>query len=379
MPLDPQVNAPPAAILVVDDHPQNLLAMQALLARDGLQVVTAASGPEALEALLAQDFAVALLDVQMPGMDGFELAETMRGTRRTRGIPIVFLTAGPGDPQRVFRGYETGAVDYLHKPVDNRVLRGKVDVFVELWRQRRLLADGHAELQRVLDLQETMLAVLTHDLRTPLSAVMMGAEWLRRQPDPVVQRTAERIRGSGSRMSRLITELLEFARLRSGTLRLDRRPVDLRRLVEQAAGEIQAADPQAVIAFEADGDCTLQADESRLGQVFANLIGNAVEHGQRRCRVMLHGDDGCVGVRVCNRGDIAAAVRAHLFEPYKRTSARGEGHAGLGLGLYIVDQFVRAHGGTVSVRTDDGEVCFRVTIPRGATADGCAGPGGTGP
>ena len=130
----------PINFLLVDDVPQNLEALEALLANDGLRLFKAQSGAQALELMLEHEFALALLDVQMPEMDGFELAEIMRSTERTRAIPIIFLTAVATDEQRRFRGYEAGAVDYLLKPIDTRMLRSKTDVFFELSRQRQTLA-----------------------------------------------------------------------------------------------------------------------------------------------------------------------------------------------------------------------------------------------
>src|ERR1700743_3026277 len=113
----------PIKFLVVDDTEENLIALDALLARDGLELLKARSGSEALELLLAHDVALALLDVQMPDMDGFELAELMRGSERTRHVPLIFVTAGARDQHRIFKGYETGAVDFLYKPIDAHILR----------------------------------------------------------------------------------------------------------------------------------------------------------------------------------------------------------------------------------------------------------------
>jgi PAS domain S-box-containing protein len=137
-------------ILAVDDVPANLVALEAALDQPGVELVTANSGEQALELMLRNDFALALLDVQMPGMDGFELAELMRGTERTRAVPIIFLTAIATDETRRFRGFEAGAVDYLLKPYDIQVLNQKVSVFVELARQRRELARQRDELALAL-------------------------------------------------------------------------------------------------------------------------------------------------------------------------------------------------------------------------------------
>ncbi|MCR5871092.1 MULTISPECIES: response regulator [unclassified Sphingomonas] len=160
----------PVPVLAVDDIPENLAALDALLSGEGVELVRARSGAEALELLLHRDFAVALLDVQMPGMDGFELAELMRGTERTRRIPIMFLTAVATDEMRKFRGYEAGAVDYLLKPVDPQIVRNKVGIFVELFQHRR-------EIARQRDaLSEALGRLRAHGDNSPLAVVELDGE-----------------------------------------------------------------------------------------------------------------------------------------------------------------------------------------------------------
>jgi response regulator RpfG family c-di-GMP phosphodiesterase len=134
------------SFLLVDDLEENLLSLEALLRRDDLLLLKARSGDQALEILLGQDVALALIDVQMPGLNGFELAELMRGNERTRRIPIIFVTAGSADNPRRFRGYEAGAVDFIQKPIEPDVLRSKADVFFELCRQRQQIAAQRDEL-----------------------------------------------------------------------------------------------------------------------------------------------------------------------------------------------------------------------------------------
>src|SRR6202034_3149120 len=137
----------PVYFLLVDDLKENLLSLEALLRRDGLVLLKALSGDEALELLLQHDVSLALSDVQMPGLNGFELAELMRGNERTRRIPIIFVTAGSADRQRRFRGYEAGAVDFIYKPIEPDILRSKADVFYELYRQRQQIAVQRDELK----------------------------------------------------------------------------------------------------------------------------------------------------------------------------------------------------------------------------------------
>ncbi|MDX6217881.1 MAG: hypothetical protein QOG99_3465 [Frankiales bacterium] len=171
----------PATVLMVDDRSENLLALEAILAGLGHQLVRASSGEEALKRLLVDDVALILLDVQMPGMDGFETAQHIKSRERTRDIPIVFLTAIDGEAHQAFRGYAAGAVDYLSKPFDPWVLRAKVSVFIELHERRRELAARMAEVEaRLAGLEaERLSALLVRSqvhLDTAVEAVEEGAD-----------------------------------------------------------------------------------------------------------------------------------------------------------------------------------------------------------
>src|SRR5471032_460335 len=197
--------------LLVDDLEENLLALSALLRRDDVEILAAQSGPEALELLLVNEVALALLDVQMPKMDGFELAELMRGSERTREVPIIFVTAAARDQHRLFKGYETGAVDFLYKPIEPHILEGKAEVFFRLYRQKQQLAQQLREQTETLRLNEMFTAVLGHDLRNPLSAILMAAHIVQHQSDnETVRATATRIVTSGRRMTRMIDDMFDL-------------------------------------------------------------------------------------------------------------------------------------------------------------------------
>lgn len=166
----------PAPLLLVDDLEENLLSLEALLRRQDLEIVTARSGDQALELLLDKDFALALVDVQMPGLNGFELAELMRGNERTRRIPIIFVTAGASDGQRRFQGYEAGAVDFIQKPIEPDIIRSKVDVFCELYRQREQIAaqrdelSAHAEaLREATQAKDILIREINHRIKNLFS------------------------------------------------------------------------------------------------------------------------------------------------------------------------------------------------------------------
>jgi signal transduction histidine kinase len=360
--------------LLVDDLEENLLALSALLRRDDVEVLEARSGAAALELLLAHDVALALVDVQMPEMDGFELAELMRGSERTRHVPIIFVTAGARDQHRVFKGYETGAVDFLYKPIEPPVLRNKADVFFQLYRQKQLLAEQLHERTETLRLNEMFTAVLGHDLRNPLSAILTSADLLqRRSDDDAVRRTAARMLSSAKRMSRLIEDVLDLARARlAGGIPLKRGPTDLEGLVHRVVQEHQTAFPDRRIEVVRDGDLTGDWDADRLAQAASNLIGNALQHGDADAPIQVRLDGAAedfVTLTVSNAGGISRDLLPHLFDPFRgaeRQTGRGEGRAeGLGLGLFIVQQIVSAHQGRVDVdAARDTHTVFRVRVPR---------------
>src|SRR6202035_3283084 len=157
------------------------------------------------------------LDVQMPDMDGFQLAELMRGSERTRHVPIIFVTAGAREAQRVFKGYESGAVDFIYKPIEPHILKNKADVFFQLYRQRQQLAMELNDRTETLRLNEMFTALLAHDLRSPLSAILASAHLLkRRSSEPPALEAAARIVSSGNRMARMIEDMLDLARARLG-------------------------------------------------------------------------------------------------------------------------------------------------------------------
>jgi two-component system, sensor histidine kinase and response regulator len=352
-------------ILLVDDRPDNLDVLAALLRQPGVTLLTAGSGPEALELLLQHEVALALIDVRMPAMDGFELAELMRGTARTRRVPIIFVTAAAPEPGRMFRGYEAGAVDFLFKPIDPQLLQSKVDVFIELFRQRQQLAAQVEEHKQLLNTAELLLGVLGHDLRAPLNAIVTAGELLRKMhpDDERTRQIADRIRSSSQRMTRLIRQLLDFATARLGRVPISPQPCSLRELCETSATEF-ATTAEHRLTIEVSGDPAGTWDPDRLQQVLSNLIGNAVQHGDSGTPIVVRiagHDPQAIEVQVENRGEIPHAVRDQIFTPFTNTAvATGS----TGLGLYIVDQMTRAHGGEVVADSGEGRTVIRVRLPR---------------
>jgi two-component system sensor histidine kinase/response regulator len=361
-------------VLIVDDLKQNILALEAILGRQELQLLTARSGPEALEVILRHDIALALIDVQMPEMDGFELAELMRGNERSRHIPIIFLTAAVGDPSRQFRGYEAGAVDFLSKPFDAFVLRSKIEVFVQLYAQKRRLAEKLAQLEESLRLNELFTAVLGHDLRSPLASVLANAEILKRvAPTDQMSGIADRISTSGERMSRMISQILDLARVRAQTFRLSPTEGDLHQVCLAVQEELEPSGAARRLVVERIGGTQAIFDPDRIAQMLTNLVGNALRHGAAGQPVIMRLDGtqaDAVTISVHNQGLIDQAALPALFQPFGGLSvAERNAGQGLGLGLHIVRHIVSLHGGSVTAQNQppDG-VVFRVVLPRAGPA-----------
>jgi len=353
----------PIKFLIVDDVEENLVAVEALLRRDGLELLLARSGAEALELLLVHEVSLALLDVQMPEMDGFELAEYMRGTERTRRVPIIFLTAGHRDQQRAFRGYEQGAVDFLFKPIVSEVLCSKANVFFELACQRRRLVDA-------LRVNELFVGILGHDLRNPLAVIVSGAAVLKRHlTDPGQVRNLERMTSAGQRMTTMIDQMLDLTRIRIGDgLGVGmHETIDVHQLIQRVRDEFRISSPQTEVIMHCVGGSSILGDQGRLLQLFSNLMGNAIQHGGREVPVSVHlaCSPSHVVVTIHNAGTIPSQVMSELFEPFRGRGERSSHPVGLGLGLYISRQIARAHRGDIAVHSDESGTTFSVELPRG--------------
>ncbi|MBM0108105.1 hybrid sensor histidine kinase/response regulator [Steroidobacter sp. S1-65] len=371
-------------ILLVDDIEENLVALEALLRRDDADIVTARSGTEALELVLQYEFALAFIDVQMPEMNGFELAEYMRGAERTKYIPIIFLTAGTGDANRVFRGYESGAVDFLFKPVDPTVLRHKTDTFIGLDQQRKKLALQYQQLQEsesllreAVQAREDVLAVVSHDIRNFLQAIKSGVQMLNKPPEKLGPEARAAIHGRLSStvdlMSRVIADLLDMASIRSGRIEVEQRPQIAGQLLNEAVAvhEPLAGQKGIVLVGECDvAGSVVLCDRERILQVFSNLLGNAIKfcrHGDR-IKVTMRQVEDCVQASVIDTGPgIASSDLPLVFDAY--WSGATNRRSGTGLGLYITKRIVEAHDGRIWIESEPGKgtaVHFTLSLATGA-------------
>ncbi|NYH24866.1 hybrid sensor histidine kinase/response regulator [Paraburkholderia bryophila] len=362
----------PVNILIVDDIVHNITALEALLARPDVNVLVADSGTAALDLLLKHEVALAILDVNMPGMNGFELAALMRGSPRTSHVPIIFLTATAQDASRTFRGYEAGAVDFLYKPFDPRILQSKVDVFVQLEQQKRQLAAQLVTTRQMLEANEMLMAVLSHDLRTPLGAVLASAEYLMRTAaDEQSITVATRVKNSSLRMARMVDQLLNLARLQGGRLPLQPRSIELATLCRSVIDEFASRENGKRIVFASSGNTSGAWDTDLVWQAVSNLVSNALHHGAAGGDISVEVDGEAVDsvrLKVANRGTIPTEVFPHLFKAFGPNTSGARSREGLGLGLHIVQEIARMHGGNVSVNSDEAMgTVFTIELPRMVT------------
>ena len=386
-----------AKLLIVDDLPENLLALEALIKREDRAVYKALSADEALSLLLQHEFALAILDVQMPGMNGFELAEMMRGTEKTKNIPIVFVSAAGREMNYAFKGYESGAVDFLHKPLDIHAVKSKVNVFVDLYRQRKavkqqvealeqsrreqevLLAQlqvTQGELEHAVRMRDDFMSIVSHEVRTPLNGLILETQ-LRKMHlarDNAAAFTLDKMQAMVERderqiqsLIRLIEDMLDVSRIRTGKLSIRPGQFDLSHLVstlvETFAPQISAA--QSSVNLNAESPVVGLWDEFRIEQVVSNLLTNALRYGAKSpidVSVYVEGENAIVEVRDQGIG-ISEENQQRIFQQFERVSAK-HAVAGLGLGLFISEQIVAAHGGQITVQSALGEgAVFRVSLP----------------
>jgi two-component system sensor histidine kinase/response regulator len=381
------------SILIVDDDAANLLALEATLECLGQKIVQANSGLEALRRVLEEDFAVILLDVQMPGMSGIETAALIRERDRSKHTPIIFLTGMVKTAEMMFKGYSAGAVDYLMKPVVSGILRAKVEVFVELAIMRQELQDEIHERARIAveitklnmaleQRNEDLLAAnedletfghsVSHDLRMPLRHIQGFATMLEDSIAtnlvPEDQRRLKLIRESASRMSQLIDDLLKFSRI--GRIELRKSPVDMRELVRATIDSLKPEFNDRQVQWKVGSLPGVAGDRNLLGQVWTNLLANSLKYTRPREAAQIEVDS------VQHEKELVFFVRDNgvgfnmaysekLFGVFQRLHHASE-FEGTGVGLANVRKIVQRHGGRTWAEAEEGKgatLYFSLPVP----------------
>ena len=399
--------AAPVNILLVDDEARNLDALEAVLSEPAYRLLRAGDAEHALRLLLDHDVAAIVLDIKMPGVSGFELARMIKNTKRFRETPIVFLTAYLVDDEDIIAGYGAGAVDYLTKPLNPRILRHKVAVFAELYRKTRELAAVNAELaklnesleervlERTAELQKSeaalrsaarqkdeFLAVLAHELRNPLAPLRTGLDLLLRhaaeaEATSAVTRTMAAMNRQLDHMVRLIDDLLDVSRISRGLLELKRSQVELSAVLRSTVESVRPFFERRnhVLGAVYSGAIYADADHTRISQILTNLLHNAAKFTPTggAIQVALDHDDGMAVFKVTDSG---AGIRAdqleRVFDMFARIERPGvSAEPGLGIGLALARRLAGMHGGTLEVESaGEGQgATFTLRIPASTPLD----------
>jgi len=361
---EPQTN-----ILVVDDRPANLRTIEATLEPLKQRLVCVGSGTEALDQLLRETFACVLLDVQMPGMDGFETARYIKGRPRTAETPIIFITAVGDQRHQVFRGYSVGAVDYVIKPFEAEVLRAKVKAFVELHRTSVQLQRRTEELKRSNEALEQFAYIASHDLSEPLNTIAGFTGLLSQrygaQLDDQGREFVEHIGTATGRMQTLIRDLLGYSR--AGGPAAAAEPVDLNEVLDHVRHALHATIERKGAKVSVRKLPTVPGDRDRLGQLFQNLVSNAIKYCSDKApqvEVQAARENGGWRLSVQDNGvGVDPSDRTRIFDMFTRVGP-ADAEEGTGIGLATCRRIVEAHGGRIWVDDAKRDGCrFCIFLP----------------
>ena len=375
-----------ANILIVDDLPEKLLVFETILGSLGENLVMVRSGSEALAEVLRREFAVILLDVNMPDIDGLETAEYLRRYRKSAHTPIIFITAY-ADEMQTAKGYSLGAVDYILSPIQPEILRSKVKVFVELFhlqQQTRILAEERVALERAETarkaaeeanrLKDEFIAMLSHELRNPLAPIRTAVDLIRRlaPPEANLAVATDMIERQVAHLVRLVDELLDMARIGRGRIMLKRERLELERVIshglEPVRPLIESRRQTLAVSLPA-APVWISGDFVRLGQIITNLVNNAAKftHEGGHIQVDATANQGQAVIEVRDTGvGIEAQLLPRIFDMFvqgDRSLDRSEG--GMGIGLTLARQLIELHQGRIEGHSEGpgkGAV-FTVSLP----------------
>ena len=369
-------------ILAIDDKKENLLALEAVLEDFQCDLRSVTSGEAGLKLILEEEFALALLDVQMPGMNGFEVATLMRGIKKTKYLPIIFITALNQHQDYKFKGYEAGAVDFLFKPLDPKILKSKVGIFLDLYKSKKTIENQKFELEkRVKDLEESkkvaeaanqtksdFLSIMSHEIRTPMNAIM-GFTQLTLKTGLTSQQSQflEKIQYSAENLMAIINDILDFSKIEAGKLSLEVMEFSLESILEDMANQevlkTQKKGLELLFYIEPNVPHSLLGDPLRLSQVILNLLSNAIKFTDEGQVVMTVKTEKTMDANTLLRFSIqdtgiglSEQQISNLFQPFTQADvSTTRKYGGTGLGLSICNQLVEMMGGRLWVDSEPGK------------------------
>ncbi len=374
-------------VLIVDDKPENVFSLKTILELHSFPTDTALSGEEALRKILRSSYALIILDVQMPGMDGFEVAEAISGYSKAKDMPIIFLSAANTDKKFITKGYTSGGIDYITKPIDPDILLLKVKTFYRLYEQNRELNKIQAnlrteiefrkkvegELQDAMKNKDEFISIASHELKTPLTTIKAYIQLLDRaldEKDPT-KMYVERALVQVKKLDSLIIDLLDISRIESGKLKFNKRMFNFETMLASAIETIRQTYSEYRIIRRGHLVGQVYGDEMRIEQVLINYLTNAVKYSPENKEVHIETTlrpDNSLLVLVRDFGiGIGKENQSFIFSKFYRVESSANQFQGLGIGLYICAEIIRRHDGSYGVESEPGKgAAFYFSIPLNA-------------
>jgi two-component system, sensor histidine kinase and response regulator len=365
-------------ILIVDDKKENLFALKQVLELNKFEVDTASSGEEALIKLLKNEYALIILDVQMPVMDGFEVAEAISGSSKAKDIPIIFLSAVNTDKRFITKGYSSGGMDYVAKPVDPDILLLKVKTFYRLYEQKRELQQTQEDLREEIEIRkkaeskkDEFISIASHELKTPLTSIKAYFQILQMTVDTLdkdtIKKYIARCHQQIEKLNDLVRELLDISQIENGKIRFSMEKINFQDVLNSTLEMIRQTNDEVIIKVEGSADVMIIADEMRIEQVLINYLTNAIKYSPsaKEVTVKLYVQGKQLKVSVKDNGiGIPKDKQPFIFDKFYRAEDATHHFQGLGIGLFICAEILRRHSGTYGVYSEPGNGSeFYFTLP----------------
>ncbi len=356
-------------ILIVDDSPENIISLQKVLEKNDFEVDTASSGEEALKKILKKSYVLIILDVQMPGMDGFEVAETISGYSKAKETAIIFLSAATADVKLITRGYSSGGLDYISKPVDMNILLLKVKTFYRIYEQSRALNEMQIALRAEIEFRkeaerkkDEFISIASHELKTPMTSIKGYIQLLERSLDKndteTIRTRLHKVQNQIEKLNLLIADLLDISKIESGKLKFNRKYFCFDELLDHILEVMQQSNPHIKIVKNGRIVGNVYGDEMRIEQVIINFITNAIKYGPDGKEIIINsnliGDEVYFSVKDFGIG-MCAEHQQKIFEKFYRIEETSERFQGLGIGLYICQEIIDRHAGKIGVKSESGK------------------------
>ncbi len=364
-------------ILIVDDSPENIISLQKVLEKNDFEVDTASSGEEALKKILKKSYVLIILDVQMPGMDGFEVAEAISGYSKAKETAIIFLSAATANINLITKGYSSGGLDYISKPVDMNILLLKVKTFYRIYEQSRALNEMQVALRAEIEFRkeaerkkDEFISIASHELKTPMTSIKGYIQLLERSLDKndkeTIRTRLHKVQNQIEKLNLLIADLLDISKIESGKLKFNKKYFAFDDLLDHIIEVMQQSNPHVRILKKGDFEADIYADEMRIEQVIINFITNAIKYApdgeEIHISTEMRGDDIYFSVRDFGIG-MSQEHQQKVFEKFYRIEETSARFQGLGIGLYICQEIIERHNGIIganSIPDEGSEFYFQI-------------------